>query len=50
MYTYFYRRRAKVESPAMALRKASKAIVEVLGQGSDNVFDTSPQSVNSVRT
>jgi hypothetical protein len=50
MYTYFYRRRAKVESPAMAPRKASKATVEVSGQGSDNVFDTSPRSVDSVRT
>jgi hypothetical protein len=50
MYTYFYRRRAKVESPAMALRKASKAIVEVSGQGSDNVSDTSPRSVDSVKT
>jgi hypothetical protein len=50
MYTYFYRRRAKVESPAMAPRKASKATVEVSGQGSDNVSDTSPRSVDSVRT
>jgi hypothetical protein len=50
MYTYFYRRRAKVESPAMAPRKVSKATVEVLGQGSDNFSDTSPRSVDSVRT
>jgi hypothetical protein len=50
MYTYFYRIRAKVESPAMAPRKASKATVEVSGQGSDNIYDTSPQSVDSVRT
>jgi hypothetical protein len=50
MYTYFYRRRAKVESPAMALREASKATVEVSGQGSDNVSDTSPRSIDSVRT
>jgi hypothetical protein len=50
MYTYFYRRRDKVESPAMALQKASKANVEVSGQGSDNVSDTSPRSVNSVKT
>jgi hypothetical protein len=50
MYKYFYRRRAKVESPAMAPRKASKATVEVLGQGSDNVSDTSPRSVDFVRT
>jgi hypothetical protein len=48
MYTYFYRRRAKAGSPAMAPRKASKASVEVLGQGSDNVADTSPRSVDSV--
>jgi hypothetical protein len=34
----------------MALRKASKATVEVSGHGSDNVSDTSPQSVDSVRT
>jgi hypothetical protein len=32
----------------MALRKASKASVEVSGQGSDNVADTSPQSVDSI--
>jgi hypothetical protein len=50
MYTYCYRRRAKVESPAMAPRKASKATAEVSGQGSDNVFYTSPRSVDSVRT
>jgi hypothetical protein len=50
MYTYFYCRRAKAVSPAMAPRKASKANVEVLGQGSDNVIDTSPRSVNSIRT
>jgi hypothetical protein len=50
MYTYFYRKRAKVESPTMAPRKASKANVEVSGQGSDNVSDTSPRSVDSVRT
>jgi hypothetical protein len=50
MYTYFYHRRPKVESPAMAPRKASKATVEVSGQGSDKVSDTSPRSVDSVRT
>jgi hypothetical protein len=32
----------------MAPRKASKASVEVLGQGSNNVVDTSPRSVDSV--
>jgi hypothetical protein len=48
MYTYFYRRRAKAQSPVMAPRKASKASVEVSGQGSDNVADTSPRSVDSV--
>ena len=32
----------------MAPRKASKANVEVSGQGSDNVVDTSPRSVDSV--
>jgi hypothetical protein len=50
MYTYFYRRRAKVGSPAMAPRKASKATVEVSGQGSNNISDTSPRSVDSIRT
>jgi hypothetical protein len=50
MYTDCYRRRDKVESPTMALRKASKSTVEVSGQGSDNVSDTSPRSVDSVRT
>jgi len=32
----------------MAPRKESKANVEVSGQGSDNVSDTSPRSVDSV--
>jgi hypothetical protein len=50
MYTYCYRKRDKVESPAMAPRKVSKATIEVSGQGSDNVSDTSPRSVDSVRT
>jgi hypothetical protein len=50
MYTYFYRRRAKSESPVMAPRKASKASAEISGQGSDNVSDTSPRSVDSIRT
>jgi hypothetical protein len=48
MYTQFYRRRAKTQALAMAPRKASKENVEVSRQGSDNVFDTSPQSINSV--
>jgi hypothetical protein len=34
----------------MALRKASKSTIEVSGQGSNNVSDTSPRSVDSVRT
>jgi hypothetical protein len=34
----------------MAPRKASKASAEVSGQGSDNISDTSPRSVDSVRT
>ena len=32
----------------MAPRKASKANVEVSGQGSENVVDTSPRSVDSI--
>jgi hypothetical protein len=48
MYLYFYHRRAKTQASAMALRKASKANVEVAGQGSDNVADTSPRSINLV--
>jgi hypothetical protein len=48
MYTQFYRRRAKTQASAMAPRKAAKANVEVAGQGSDNVSDTSPRSVDSV--
>jgi hypothetical protein len=48
MYTQFYRRRDKTQDSAMAPRKAEKANVEVSGQGSDNVFDTSPRSINSV--
>jgi hypothetical protein len=50
MYTHFYFRRAKLQSPVMALRKTSKESAEVLGQGSDNVSDTSPRRVDSVRT
>jgi hypothetical protein len=48
MYTQFYRRRAKMQASAMAPRKEAKANVEVSGQGSDNVSDTSPRSINSV--
>jgi len=48
MYTQFYRRRAKTQASAMAPRKAAKANVEVAEQGSDNVSNTSPQSVDSV--
>ena len=48
MYTQFYRRRAKMQASAMAPRKATKVNVEVTGQGSDNVSDTSPRSVDSV--
>ena len=50
MYTHFYCRRAKSQSSVIAPRKASKASVEILGQGSDNVSDTSPQSVDSIWT
>ena len=32
----------------MAPRKAAKANVEVAGQGTDNVADTSPRSVDSI--
>jgi hypothetical protein len=42
MYTQFYHRRAKMKASAMAPQKAAKANVEVLGQGLDNVSDTSP--------
>jgi hypothetical protein len=48
MYTQFYCRRAKMQASAMAPRKATKANFEVSRQGSDNVSDTSPQSINSV--
>jgi hypothetical protein len=34
----------------MAPQKASKAIAESPGQGSDVVFDTSPQSIDTVKT
>ena len=50
MYTHFYCRRAKLQSPVMAPGKASKASAEVSGQGSDNVSDTSPRSIDSVWT
>ena len=48
MYTKFYRRRAKTQASAMDPRKEVKANVEVSGQGSDNVFDTSPRNTDSV--
>jgi hypothetical protein len=48
MYTQFYRRRAKTQASAMVPRKASKENVEVSGQGSDNVSDTLPRSINSI--
>jgi hypothetical protein len=48
MYTHFYYRRAKSQSFVMAPRKASKASAESSGQGSDNVSDTLPRSVDSV--
>jgi hypothetical protein len=50
MYMHFYCKRAKLQSPVMALQKASKASAEVSGQGFDNVSDTSPRSVDSIRT
>jgi hypothetical protein len=48
MYTHFYCKRDKLQSSVMAPRKSSKASVEVLGQGSDNISDTSPRSVDFV--
>jgi hypothetical protein len=48
MYTQVYRRRAKTQVSVMAPRKAAKANVEVAGQGTDNVADTSPRSVDSI--
>jgi hypothetical protein len=50
MYTHFYYRRARSQSSVMAPRKVSKESAEISGQGSDNVSDTSPRSVDSVRT
>jgi hypothetical protein len=50
MYTHFYYRRAKSQSSVMAPRKASKESAEISGQGSDNVSDTSPRSVDSIKT
>jgi hypothetical protein len=34
----------------MAPRKAFKAVAESSGQGSDVVFDTSPRSIDTVKT
>jgi hypothetical protein len=48
MYTQVYRRRAKTQALAMAPWKAAKANVEIAAQGSDNVSDTLPWSVDSV--
>jgi hypothetical protein len=50
MYTHFYYRRAKSQYFVMALRKASKTSAEISRQGSDNVSNTSPRSVDSIRT
>ena len=50
MYMHFYYRRAKSQSSVMAPQKASKASAEISGQGSDNVSDTSPRSIDSIRT
>ena len=50
MYTHFYRRREKLQSPVMVPRKVSKASAEVSGQGSDNISDTSPWSIDCIRT
>jgi hypothetical protein len=50
MYTHFYCRRAKLQSLVMALQKTSKESTEVSGQGYDNVSDTSPRSVDSIRS
>jgi hypothetical protein len=50
MYTHFYYKRAKSESAIMAPRKASKVSAESSGQGMDTVSDTSPRSIDSVRT
>jgi hypothetical protein len=38
------------KSSIMAPRKASKATAETLGQGLDTVSDTSPQSIDTVKT
>jgi hypothetical protein len=48
MQTKFCHRRDKMQASAMAPQKAAKANVEVSGQGSDNVSDTSPRSIHSV--
>ena len=48
MYTQFYRRTAKTQASAMAPRKAAKANVEIAVQGTDNISETSPRSVDSV--
>jgi hypothetical protein len=48
MYMQFYHRRDKTQASATAPRKESKANVEVSGQGSNNVSDTSIRSINSV--
>jgi hypothetical protein len=48
MYTQVYHRRAKKQAAVMAPRKATKTNVEVTSQGSDNVSDTSPRSIESI--
>jgi hypothetical protein len=48
MYTQVYRRREKTQVSTTTPRKAAKENVEVAGQGSDNVFNTSPRSVDLV--
>jgi hypothetical protein len=49
MYTHFYCRGEKLQSPVMAPRKVSKASTDVSGQGYD-ISDTSPRRIDCVRT
>ena len=50
MYTQVYYRREKKKASAMAPRRATKANIEVVVQGPDNVSDTSPRTSGSVST
>ena len=49
-FQYFATGDLIARSYTMAPRKVPKEVVESSGQGSDIVFDTSPRSINTIKT